>query len=102
MYEKSIVSHPIHIERVSELDQQLAYVRESLSNHIDDHQICANIYKKLESRSYKNEEEFVRDLTENETAILNLVLRYEMDYARFEQDDNRVAQLNSIYEQLLL
>lgn len=83
------------------LDSNLAYLRESLSNHIDEHKICQRIYKKLESNEYKNEDEFVRDLDERESNILNLILQYELDYARNEQDDERLEQLNGVYELLI-
>jgi len=84
------------------LDSNLAFLRESLSNHTDNHKICQRIYQKLEQNHYANEEEFVKDLEENEATILNLVLQYELDYARNEQDDVRVQQLNGVYELLLI
>jgi hypothetical protein len=87
---------------VAILDSNLAFLRESLSNHIDNHKICQRIYNKLEQNNYANENEFVKDLEENEATILNLVLQYELDYARNEQDDERVQQLNGVYELLLI
>ncbi|MDT8860667.1 sigma-G-dependent sporulation-specific acid-soluble spore protein CsgA [Alkalihalobacillus sp. MEB130] len=84
------------------MDSNLGYLRESLSNHIDNHKICQRIYEKLEKNQYKNEDEFVRDLEDNEATILNLVLQYELDYARNEQDNERVEQLNGVYELLLI
>lgn len=88
-------------ERMSTLDSNLGYLRESLSNHLDNHQICQRIYHKLETKQYKDEDEFVRDLEDNEATILNLVLQYELDYARNEQDEKRVEQLNGVYELLI-
>ncbi|WP_332694767.1 sporulation protein [Halalkalibacter lacteus] len=83
------------------MDSNLGYLRESLSNHIDNHKICQSIYHKLEANQYKNEDEFVRDLDENEASILNLILQYELEYARNEQDDERVEQLNGVFELLI-
>ncbi len=59
------------------------------------------MYHKLETNQYKDEDEFVRDLDENETSILNLILQYELDYAKNEQDDKRVEQLNGVFELLI-
>jgi hypothetical protein len=59
------------------------------------------MYNKLESNQYKNEDEFVRDLDENESSILNLILQYELDYAKNEQDEERVEQLNGVFELLI-
>ena len=83
------------------MDSNLGYLRESLSNHLENHQECQQIYDKLERTHYQNEEEFVRDLSENEVAILNLILRTEIGYARQEQDEERVEQLNGVYELLI-
>ncbi|MFC0472791.1 sporulation protein [Halalkalibacter kiskunsagensis] len=83
------------------MDSNLGYLRESLSNHIDKHKICQSMYHKLETNQYKDEDEFVRDLDENETSILNLILQYELDYAKNEQDDKRVEQLNGVFELLI-
>ncbi|ARK30695.1 sporulation protein [Halalkalibacter krulwichiae] len=83
------------------MDTNLAFLRESLSNHLENHQICQRIYNKLENNQYMNEDEFVRDLEDNEATILNLILQYELDYAKNEQDEERVKQLNGIYELLI-
>ncbi|MGG3939832.1 hypothetical protein [Anoxybacillus kestanbolensis] len=53
------------------------------------------------SKPYKNEEQFVRDLSQKEAAFLDRMLRQEMKYAKEEQDDVRVHHLNEIYEQLI-
>ncbi|GAE24517.1 sporulation-specific SASP protein [Halalkalibacter wakoensis JCM 9140] len=84
------------------MDSNLAYLRESLSNHLEDHPICQRIYHKLETKQYKDEDEFVNDLEDNEATILNLILQYELDYAKNEQDEERLQQLNGVYERLLV
>lgn len=45
--------------------------------------------------------EFVRTLSEEETAFLNSVLEKEIRYAQDEQDQIRVTQLNEVYELLI-
>ncbi|QQZ11203.1 sporulation protein [Heyndrickxia vini] len=82
------------------MDTTLAYLRESLSNHLN-HRIGEEIYKKLHSSTNQNELEFVRNLSEDETAFLNSVLAKEIRYAQDEQDQTRVTQLNEVYELLL-
>ncbi|MGG6431895.1 sigma-G-dependent sporulation-specific acid-soluble spore protein CsgA [Anoxybacillus sp. D401a] len=84
------------------LNQTLAYLREALANYADRHHtIAIHLYKKLMSKSYKNEEQFVRDLSQKEAAFLDRMLRQEMKYAKEEQDVVRVYHLNEVYEQLI-
>lgn len=84
------------------LNQTLAYLREALANYADRHHAVAiHLYKKLISKPYKNEEQFVRDLSQKEAAFLDRMLRQEMKYAKEEQDDVRIHHLNEIYEQLI-
>ncbi|MED0686853.1 sigma-G-dependent sporulation-specific acid-soluble spore protein CsgA [Anoxybacillus ayderensis] len=84
------------------MNQTLAYLREALANYADRHHtIAVHLYKKLMSKSYKNEEQFVRDLSQKEAAFLDRMLRQEMKYAKEEQDAVRVYHLNEIYEQLI-
>ncbi|WP_425485161.1 sigma-G-dependent sporulation-specific acid-soluble spore protein CsgA [Anoxybacillus ayderensis] len=84
------------------LNQTLAYLREALANYADRHHtIAVHLYKKLMSKSYKNEEQFVRDLSQKEAAFLDRMLRQEMKYAKEEQDAVRVYHLIEIYEQLI-
>lgn len=82
------------------MDSNLGFLREALSNHLENHKVCQEIYRKLEANEYKNEEEFAEDLEVNENRILNLILQYELDYARQEKDDLRLQRLNGVYEQL--
>jgi len=87
---------------VERLNQTLAYLREALANYADRHHtIAIHLYKKLMSKSYKNEEQFVRDLSQKEAAFLDRMLRQEMKYAKEEQDVVRVYHLNEVYEQLI-
>lgn len=83
------------------MDSNLGYVRESLSNHLDNHELCQRIYDKLENNTYKDENDFVRDLDENEILALNMILRTEIGYARQEQNDERVRQLSEVYAMLI-
>ncbi|MBS4173083.1 sigma-G-dependent sporulation-specific acid-soluble spore protein CsgA [Bacillus sp. FJAT-49736] len=81
------------------MDTTLGYLRESMSNHIN-RGVGQQIYKKLVKNDYKSEGEFVRDLNEGEIAFLNTVLEKELRYAREEQDEKRVKELNEVYELL--
>lgn len=84
------------------MNQTLAYLREALANYADRHHTVAmHLYKKLISKPYKNEEQFVRDLSPKEVAFLDHMLRQEMKYAKEEQDNIRVYHLNEVYEQLI-
>lgn len=82
------------------LDTTLAYLRETLSNHLH-HSAAQKIYKKLLENNYQSEGEFVRELEEREVNFLNKVLRDEIRYAEDEQDQIRVNQLNEVYELLI-
>lgn len=83
------------------MDTNLAYLRESLSNHLENHPLCQYMYDKLERSAYKDEDQFVRSLSEQETEILNLILRAEINYARQEEDQVREQQLIGVYELLI-
>ncbi|NNU90000.1 MULTISPECIES: sigma-G-dependent sporulation-specific acid-soluble spore protein CsgA [Anoxybacillus] len=84
------------------MNQTLAYLREALANYADRHHTVAmHLYKKLISKPYKSEEQFVRDLSPKEVAFLDRMLRQEMKYAKEEQDNIRVYHLNEVYEQLI-
>lgn len=76
------------------------YLRESLSNYTDDYHDCQRIYQKLHEKEYETEEDFVRELDENELEILNAILKKEIDYAKDEQDEKRTHELNEVYELL--
>lgn len=81
------------------MDHTLGYLRESLSNHLENH-YGKSIYKKILVNQYKNEGEFVRDLDQMEITYLNKVLEKEIRYARDEQDEKRTKELNEVYELL--
>lgn len=83
------------------MDKTLGYLRESLSNWAENNEYALQLFKKIESNQYKNEEEFVRDLSEEEVIYLNNVLPTELEYAKDEQDGLRYAQLNEVFEQLI-
>ncbi|MGG1557491.1 sigma-G-dependent sporulation-specific acid-soluble spore protein CsgA [Geobacillus thermoleovorans] len=84
------------------MEQTLAYLREVLSNYLDHHSDTPKrIYKKLISKQYRGEGEFVRDLTQEESAFLDRILPHEIRYAMDERDYERVYQLNEVYELLI-
>ncbi|MCG3083594.1 sigma-G-dependent sporulation-specific acid-soluble spore protein CsgA [Anoxybacillus sp. LAT_35] len=84
------------------MNQTLAYLREALASYADRHHaIAIHLYKKLISKPYKSEEQFVRDLSPKEVAFLDRMPRQEMKYAKEEQDNIRVYHLNEVYEQLI-
>ncbi|CUB19624.1 hypothetical protein BN2127_JRS7_00041 [Bacillus subtilis] len=82
------------------MDVTLGYLRESLSNHLEN-EVCQQICKKMLAKRYVNEEEFVKDLDDNEMSFLNHVLEKEIKYAQNEQDQKRAKELNEVYELLL-
>ncbi|HZG60224.1 MAG TPA: sigma-G-dependent sporulation-specific acid-soluble spore protein CsgA [Anoxybacillus sp.] len=83
------------------MEKTLAYLREILSNYTEYHEQTPRIiYHKLIKNAYKNEEEFVRDLSQKEIAFLDRILPNEIRYAMDEKDFERVYQLNEVYELL--
>lgn len=50
------------------MDVTLGYLRESLSNHLEN-EVCQRICKKMLAKRYVNEEEFVKDLDDNEMSF---------------------------------
>ncbi|MFC3038771.1 sporulation protein [Virgibacillus xinjiangensis] len=81
------------------IDHTLNYLRESLSNYMDN-EMCQEITRKMEANHYVNEGHFVKDLSEEEMTYLNDVLENELDYAKSVQHDIRVKELTEIYELL--
>jgi hypothetical protein len=81
------------------MDRTLQYLRESLSNYIEN-DVCQQILSKIENKNYANEESFVGDLDGQEMDYLDMVLENELDYAKNVQNDDRVKELNEVYEQL--
>ncbi|OIJ11087.1 sporulation protein [Anaerobacillus alkalilacustris] len=82
------------------MDVTLGYLRESLSNYTEKYESCQQIYDKLKENQYKDEGEFVNDLNEAEIAVLDLVLKNEINYAKKEQDEKRAHELSEVYELL--
>ncbi|RAK22103.1 hypothetical protein B0I26_10291 [Anoxybacillus vitaminiphilus] len=83
------------------MEKTLAYLREILSNYTERHdKTPLMIYHKLIRNNYRNEEEFVRDLSQKEIACLDRILPDEIKYAMDERDFERVYQLNEVYELL--
>lgn len=81
--------------------QTLAYLRETLSNYINEHEISQRIYEKINKVSFNDEDAFVDDLSEDEMRYLNDILPDELSYAKEEQDEKRYNELNNIYGRLL-
>ncbi|WP_078553984.1 sigma-G-dependent sporulation-specific acid-soluble spore protein CsgA [Bacillus alkalicellulosilyticus] len=82
------------------MDATLGYLRESLANYYEKHEVCRRIYEKLETNNYEGELQFVRDLDEVEIGYLNSILPKEINYATKEQDPIRTSQLVEVYELL--
>jgi hypothetical protein len=82
------------------MDTTLGYIRESLSNYTEKFESCQGIYQKLKENQYQNEGEFVNDLNEAEIAVLDLVLKNEINYAKKEKDEKRTKELSEVYELL--
>lgn len=82
------------------VEHSLMYLRESLSNYVEESALCQQIYTKLETNKYDNETEFVEELEEEEIVYLDHLLAKEINYAQSVQDDIRVRELNDIYELL--
>ncbi|MFD1738498.1 sporulation protein [Bacillus salitolerans] len=83
------------------MEQTLGYLREILSNYLDHQAQSRQIYEKLESTQYENEQAFVRALDEEETLYLNKILPDEINHALEEQDYTRMSELNNVYELLI-
>jgi hypothetical protein len=82
------------------VDKTLGYLRETLSNYTGDHSEGGQIYQKLLTGKFKSEEAFVRSLNQKEIDFLNKILDAEIAYAQEVQDDQRVYELNEVYELL--
>lgn len=82
------------------VEHSLMYLRESLSNYVEENVLCQQIYTKLETKKYDNEADFVEELEEEEIVYLDDLLAKEINYAQSVQDDIRVKELNDIYELL--
>ncbi|WP_414672223.1 sporulation protein [Lentibacillus sp.] len=81
------------------IDNTLDYLRESLVNYREN-DMMKQITVKLEQNDFKDEEEFVKSLNEEEIAYLDSVVEKELNYARNAQDDVRAEQLREVYELL--
>jgi hypothetical protein len=82
------------------MNQSLAYVQEILSAHTEDSEIGKNIFDRISDRNYSSGELFARDLSEDESSYLNRILKDAIEYSNQEQDEERSAHLNEIYELL--
>nr|WP_077330043.1 sporulation protein [Virgibacillus siamensis] len=81
------------------MDTTLKYLRESLANY-DGNKLSQQISEKLGSNEFSGEGDFVKSLTDEEMAYLIDVLEQEISYARSVQNDQRVTELNEVFELL--
>lgn len=91
----------IRAEDGEKMDRTLGYLREILSNYIEEHPKGRQLYRKLSAGNYSSEETFVRHLSISEMEFLNKILPKEIKYANEELDQKRAKQLNEVYELLL-
>src|SRR5690625_3397215 len=96
-----INNHDNQMKQVNLIVHSLKYLRESLSNYIEEDEICKHIWEKLLGKDYGSEIEFIEQLEDEEVVQLNHVLEKEIDYAHDVQDEVRIKELNDIYELLL-
>ncbi|GGE32434.1 hypothetical protein GCM10011391_08880 [Pullulanibacillus camelliae] len=82
------------------MDNTLLYLKEALSNWMDENETAYRIHLKLETNDYANEGAFATVLDEHEKRYLNAMLAKEMHHAKEEDDLVRLGQLNEMYEQL--
>jgi hypothetical protein len=82
------------------MDQNLAYLREVLSNYTEDNGTMREIYQKIEHGNFPSEGAFVRALSEEEIRSLENILDNEINHANEAGDLERGYQLNEVYELL--
>lgn len=82
------------------MDKSIGYLRESLSNYLEDSDVCRSLFKRINTEKFDSEEDFVKTLTVKEIEVLNEVIKEEIDYANQEQDLKRANELNEVYELL--
>lgn len=82
------------------MDKTLGYLIEAISNYDEEQKASKTILTKIMKHQYHSEEEFVRDLNDEEVEFLNHVLPDEINYAMEERDFKRVQELNEVYELL--
>lgn len=83
------------------MDKTLGYLREILANYSEEHSKGKQLYRKLSEGHYPSEESFISHLSRAETEFLNKILPNEINYAKEEQDEKRVRELNEVYELLI-
>ncbi|MGF2614891.1 sporulation protein [Rossellomorea vietnamensis] len=82
------------------MDQNLAYLREVLSNYTEENDLMSEINRKIENGHYASEGAFVRDLSEEEIRSLESILDNEIHHANEAGDLERGYQLNEVFELL--
>lgn len=80
------------------INQSLQYLSESLSNYVEEDDMCQRICTKLENGDYDEEIAFIEDLEEEEVVYLESVLNKEIAYAEGALDEVRVRKLEDIYQ----
>lgn len=81
------------------IGKALLYLYETLANYVDS-DLGREIYQKLKTKNYTNEEAFVNDLDDREMIYLDRILEKEIDYTTKANDTVRTTQLKAIYELL--
>lgn len=82
------------------MDQNLAYLREVLSNYTEENEMMSEIYRKIEHGHYPSEGALVKGLSEEEIRSLENILDNEINHANEAGDLERGYQLNGVYELL--
>ncbi|MCT2536323.1 sigma-G-dependent sporulation-specific acid-soluble spore protein CsgA [Aquibacillus koreensis] len=80
------------------MDQNLAYLREVLSNYTEENEAISHIVEQLVHSNYASEKDFVDALEQEDVEMLSQLLNKEMHYANESGDHERGYQLNEIYE----
>ncbi|WP_226034791.1 sigma-G-dependent sporulation-specific acid-soluble spore protein CsgA [Aquibacillus saliphilus] len=82
------------------MDQNLAYLHEVLSNYTEDNEAAQDIDRKISNLNFSSEEEFVKELNQEQIQLLSQILSKEMHHANESGDHERGFQLNEVNELL--
>lgn len=82
------------------MNRPLGYLREILSNYTDRSDTAKEIDSIIRKKDLNSEDAFVRMLSQEQIDFLEEVLPDEIHHAQEAGDDERVHQLNEVYELL--
>ncbi|MDL4839618.1 sporulation protein [Aquibacillus rhizosphaerae] len=82
------------------MDQNLAYLREVLSNYTEENEAIRDIANSLVQQNYTSEKDFVEALDPEKVQMLSQLINKEMHHANESGDHERGYQLNEVYELL--